>query len=1352
MICRIYGLKLWLLQMACLLLGHYVASQSIPRIEHFGLQEGMSQVSVNDLIRDKSGFVWIGTADGLNRFDGNVFKHFKNNVQDTTSISGNFITRITETSEGFWVGTRGNGINFYDTSKEIFRKFKLVGSSNNEIISSIVKDENNGVWITTLNNGLHYLKIDSDSLHHNKYLPKEKLSTFFKDDAGWYWIGGLNGEVYGVEHNFDYPEIKFNVVGNVQSFFRNGNDLFIGTYEGFFIYNIKTKKLIEHELEKSGRFKTMHVVDFLQEDKNSVWIGTGRGLYLFDLVNFQVIDKIEYQDKVGAGLSNNTVQSLLKLDQDLLLVGTANGLNFLDFKQPYFNNISKDKKGNHWLNDNVIFSIYKDKDLWVGTTDGGLNLITEKKKYYFIDDKNDPKTIAGSVVRAIVHDKFNQRMWFGTTRGLSMIDLKTFNPEAPKFINFFNDPSNSNTINSNFIMDLAMDANHNLWGATYEKGIFRLEYKTHDNFKFVKYVKSPTEPNSLLDNVANCIRVDSKKNLWVGTQKGLSMLNFNGRHYTNGIFKNYQRDEKAAKTLSNNAVNDILINDNGTVWVGTRNGLNRLNSDGTFDSWMQNPQFPNTLIYSIQDDLMGNLWMGTNDGIVKFEPNTNTFSHYDIADNIQGKEFDTHARFRDEAGNIYLGGIDGVTFFNPKDLQSIDQPVTLYFSKLRVKDNTVKASDVSQDFIRNTIEETSGLTINYDQFPFYLSYSSLDFRLNKNIQFAYKLLPLDKEWNFITDREIQFLSLPTGEYNLQVNGFSRGKIWSATPLEMKLKIRPPWYMTKLAFITYFLLALMAIYWFYKFTTSRKLAIAETARLKDIDQLKNSLYTNITHEFRTPLTIILGMVDNLKSKFSNHVSDEVETSLNMMKRNGENLLKMVNDMLDLTKLESGKIEMNLIQSDIVAYTRYLFESFESFANGKDIGFTFYSEEEFLVMDFDKDKYHAIITNLLMNAIKFTPQSGKIIIHMKTEISSGDDNLLVKVIDSGIGLSENDISKIFTKFYQADLSTTRAFEGTGIGLALTKELVELMRGTIEVKSKLNKGSEFAVQLPITHNAPIDNGIINIENKAVEVKNQNWQEPKYEEILIENLDKTVVLIIEDNVDIWEYLKISLGSDYVLFHAKNGKIGVEMALKIVPDIIICDVMMPVMDGFEACSILKQDAVTDHIPIIILTAKSSDKDRIEGLSTGVDAYLIKPFNKEELLTRVNHLVEQRRKLINKFKAANFDDLLTKSPKNPQSFFINKITSTILDELDNGHFGSTDLAKKMNISESQLYRKIKSLTDKSTAIFIRSIRLQKAKEFLETSDKSISEVAYSVGFNDPSWFSRAFKEEFGCAPSEINKP
>jgi len=1351
------------------------AQENQNNIKYFSLEEGLSQVTINDLLQDKTGYVWIATQDGLNRFDGDNFKHYRSKEQDSTSISGNLTNILLEDKKAnIWVGTIGSGISYYNQQLERFYKVKLENAKDeNETISDLTLDNEGNIWVASRLSGLHKLEdLENNTFSQKNYLPNQSLSALFYDDSKNLWVGDFKGNIYKINSpeklNANItPEFKIN--SRVRTFYNTERHLLIGSDYGLYVYNFQSKKLDLFKFEITSQLSVKFITSFLKENDSSVWVGTGNGLFLLDLEKMKIIREIKKSENNKDGLSNSTVTALLKVDNDKVLVGTANNLNLINFKSPFFKNISKDKRGSHLLNDNVVFSILKDETgLWIGTSDGGLNLIRNGTPYYFTDVKNDSVGTFG-VVREIVKDHKNQRLWFATTRGLRMLDLKTFNPKQPEFKTFRYNPNDENSINGDFIKGMTLDQNNNVWGATYGYGVFRLELKNNGKPKVVRYVNNLENKNSLQSNVTMCVRTDKKHNIWIGTQGGLTKLHFKNSNYTNPLFTNYNKDSKKNKSLSNNSVYEILIDKNDSLWLGTRNGLNLFLGNNNFTSWKEQNQFTNAAVYSIQDDDSGNLWLGTNDGLVKFNTKNRKFTQYKTEDGIQSNEFDIHAKYRDNEGTIYLGGVGGITYFNPKEIENIDQPTTIYFSELKIKDSIVKPSNIKGTLLTKSIVKSNQLEFKHNQFPFYLEFSSIDFRHNKNVKYGYKLLPTDKNWNMLTDSKIQFLNLPSGNYTLQINGFSRGEEWNQAPIEMKISILPPWFKTWEAYLVYFLcvisIVLFTFWWRSKdlirqnesleeTITQRTLEIRQknevlnhqTEKLVELSEAKTHLYSNITHEFRTPLTVILGMTETLKT---NKSFEGAEKPLEMIRRNGKNLLQLVNELLDLAKVESGSMETNWVQIDAIPFVKYLSESFHSLAEAKKINLVVYSEIDALQMDIDVNKMASVISNLLSNAIKFTEPNGKIIIHLNKTQSNNNDYLTIKVKDNGLGLSKENRAHLFERFYQVNDTNTSQQEGTGIGLSLTKEFVELMNGNITVESTLGEGSTFTVQIPITNNAAKSTET-KINLKPI-IETSLIESNKAFSVVEESSNLPLVLIIEDNKDVAHYLKTCLAKTYQTLHAEDGAIGIEMALEHLPDIIISDVMMPNKDGFEVCDTIKADERTDHIPIVLLTAKVTTEDRLMGLTHGADAYLAKPFNQVELFTRLDQLILVRKKLIQKLDKAGFTSFLKEREASPQTKFLQEAIKTIHKNLDNVNFGPKHLAKDMRLSESQVYRKLKSIADKSTAIFIRSVRLQKAKELLQTTQKTVSEIAYEVGFNDPSWFSRAFKEEFGYPPSETYK-
>ncbi len=539
---------------------------------------------------------------------------------------------------------------------------------------------------------------------------------------------------------------------------------------------------------------------------------------------------------------------------------------------------------------------------------------------------------------------------------------------------------------------------------------------------------------------------------------------------------------------------------------------------------------------------------------------------------------------------------------------------------------------------------------------------------------------------------------------------------------------------------------------------KKVSNTMARKLEELNAQKSKLYTNITHEFRTPLTVILGMSDRLRSHISKWDKEKKEEALDIIERNGKNLLHLINEMLSLSKLETGLVKLNLVQRDIISFLRYINESFQSYALSKDIHLTFLTELESFTMDVDIEKMQQILSNLLSNAIKFTPEGGWIKVLVKVAEAQDSETLIINVKDSGIGIPVEKLSNIFDRFYQVDDATTRQKGGSGIGLSLTKELVKLMNGDIMVSSEQGKGTEFSIRLPVSRQAK------KVTAEQALALPDSIYIPSFIQPTKLNSPGTfapqtllpLILIIEDNLDVAYYLQSCLNNNYRVEIAYDGKKGIDKAIKLVPDIIISDVMMPGKDGYEVCTTLKQDERTSHIPIILLTAKVSTSDKLTGLESGADAYLAKPFDRKELLLRIKNLVELKEQLQKKYeKGSAFWQNLSSKPTtqslHPEDEFLNKVNKHIQDNLSDENFGNVQLCKKMAMSRSQIHRKIKALTSLSTSIYIRTLRLYKAKELLHTTDLNISEIAYDVGFKDPNYFTRAFTEEFNASPSAIRK-
>ncbi len=660
--------------------------------------------------------------------------------------------------------------------------------------------------------------------------------------------------------------------------------------------------------------------------------------------------------------------------------------------------------------------------------------------------------------------------------------------------------------------------------------------------------------------------------------------------------------------------------------------------------------------------------------------------------------------------------------------------------------------------IQKSISFTNAITLKHHQNFIRLKFAALNFIQPEKNQYAYRMDGLLDDWQFLGDKhEVTFTNLDAGEYVLHVKGSNQEGFWNEKGISLTITVLPPWYRTWWAYTLWTALILGTIYGIYRFQLNRRLALAEAQHFKALDQAKSRLYTNITHEFRTPLTIILGMADQVRKDPKNWFNE----GLSLILRNGKQLLNLVNQLLDLSKLESGHLPLKMIQGDLVSYLDYITESFHSYADSKDIRIHFRSDFPVLVMDYDPPKLQNILSNLLSNAIKFTPAGGDVFVdlraanHVPGSKEKGElqtTAIALQVSDTGEGIAPEHLPRIFDRFYRADDSSIRRGEGTGIGLAMVHELVKVLGGRIEVESEPGKGARFSVTLPVRRKAetpsrqPGDMGEPLSDTVYVE------KEKAAEAVSPDSSGRYTALLVEDNADVAVYLSSVLSVQYQIVIAANGQAGIDKALELTPDIVISDVMMPEKDGFTLCRELKTDERTSHIPIILLTAKADQKSRIEGFAHGADAYLAKPFHQEELLVRAEKLIEGRRRLQERFqRKGSLLHLLQAGSPTGEDLFLQKAVRIIESRMSDENFGMPQLCRELNMSRTNLFRKLKALTGKSATLLIRTLRLEKARELLESREMNVTEVAFAVGFNSPNYFARVFREEFGIAPSETGK-
>lgn len=1312
--------------------------------------DGLSQITINTLLQDRNGFIWAGTQDGLNRFDGKDFVVFRSNPKDSTTLSNDYVNHLIEDGDGnIWVVTQAGGVCKYNPRNNLFKRYKNESNKasriRNNVINTIHVDNEQNIWVG------HQTGVDIYNKETDRFLPVI-----------------INGNI---KTNFGVNDIKHN---------RNGL-LWLATSDGLKLYNPITKKIekdFKHNAENANSISANSVNNVFLGKDGLVWILLPE--YILNAVNPENGNIKRYFQKsanTGVKIYNPLTRFIHQSKSGRIWLATElNGLVLLDSKTGKVTSPYKGSASIANFTDYQATTILEDKvgSFWVGTLGNGLlhyDINGNPFGYQpnIFDSPNNNRTDSFS---KIFEDK-DGFLWFSSIKkGLTRLNPKTGSIEG------FNQITQFLNIEENElrVQDIIQDKNGNIWLGTRNNGFIRLDPKTGDfkiydsnldefnitgadSFHLIKetqdgilwlaskgvlsafnpetesvqkYIYDPNNEKTLPGNTASAIFEDNDKNLWIGFYaSGLFKLN-----RKTGIFTKIEYEPQDVFDPDSKLVCYIFQNSDDIVWIATTRGLFKYNiTTGASKQYSSENGLANNTVYDILDDNQGNLWLSTNEGISKFNPETEIFKNFHIEDGLQQSEFNFQAGHKSaKTGLLYFGGTKGFNVFHPEDIEDNNNIPLIKISEFRKYDADGAYIGVPGiNYLRK-------VKLSYDERDFSVKIASLDYTNPKKNKYAYWLEGYNNNWiETDTKNEINFTNLSPGNYILKVKGSNNEGVWNEVGKSIKITILPPWWGSWPAYTIYILGFLGLLYAIYRYRLNK----LETLRLKELDKAKKTMYTNITHEFRTPLTVISGITKELRERSN---GNDIEY-LDLIERNSKNMLYLVNQLLELRKLEIGKMKVNYIQDDIIPYLKYITECFKVYAENKDITLHFLCIVEKLVMDYDPDKLFMIMSNLLSNAIKYGNAGEDVFL----QVDELDNEIQIRVVDSGDGIPEQELPYIFERFYKVQNKVDDNIDGIGIGLAVTKELVELLNGRITVSSKIDKGSIFSITLPIEKVAPKKSAKLPNMNEALEISRiPSYNVKTLEKTNISPVKETLnLLVIEDNIDILSYLKASLCDYWNMEMATNGKQGIETAIEKVPDIILCDLMMPKVDGYMALETLKNDPRTSHIPIVILTAKADDESRIKAYKKGADAFLLKPFNKEELITILKNLVEQRKLLQDRYKTTTRHEFSESVEVQKEDLFIKKLEELVLSQDPENAFSVLRLCEDMGMSRTQLHNKVKALTGKSTSIFVRSLRLKKGKHLLKYTDKSISEIAYEVGFSNPSYFTKSFTDEFGFPPSTL---
>ncbi|MBR9920680.1 MAG: response regulator [Bacteroidetes bacterium] len=1298
--------------------------------------EGMDNSFVHAVFEDSKGRIWIGTNKGFSLYDGKYFWHYKmTDITLNAPISG-----FAEDRDGNLWMTHGVGgsVTKYD-GKQLYYyaiTYRGFGKKSDTLINRINIDKGNTVWICS-QVGVGSLKNDIYSFYGRAQFDSEyDFSSSFVDSTGNIWIGNDQGLYKYDGQNIQsfyfptYPEIGLD---STHIHLTNaGNQLWFS--KGRQILKLANDSVYLYKVDFYNGQTPMYMA--AGEDE-SLWIGyAGAGLSQFD---GEVIRHFTPEE----GLPKISLFPEMQDREGRLYLGSERGMH--QFSPKGFRHYYPE----YFSSEFMIAAIEKDEEnrLWLGSIGENGLMLMENENLYGLKGTNELKAVG---FRSL-HASAKGGMWIGSRNGVYKFENQQ--------LTWFNKASG---IPGQITFAIEEDQDQNMWFGFNEGGVSKFDGKSFIHYKL-------KEDKKVLDplNYIRVIKSDQKGNTWMGTH-GSGLRKFDGKYTTF-----YTRQEG----LNSDTIVSILEDSRGLLWIGTVGGGVNVYDGKKFHSISAKEGLTSNDIWTISEDESSRIWLGVTDCLNVIELKSERFPsiEYQLKDQVQINtycdldglkiyEFFAGAGKKESNGGFWWGHNKGLSYLpvpdrvntKPPDVElmnlSLNQENLVFRDLKRNKahpksrnPNDIDPGKIRFSGVHSFQNVPRALVLPHDINNLSFHLSSRNYPRQESVRFSCFLEGVDQGWtmpDFLS--KYDYRGIPPGKYTFRAKATGDENIWGEE-MVYQFTIRPPWWKSKLALVLWTGLFIGLVWLIYRFNLRKQLEKEDTLRRLELEEMKSRLYTNITHEFRTPLTVILGMTNQL---IDTSKQETQKTQLGLIKRNSRKLLRMINQLLDLSKLDSGKFKLDLIQGDIVGYLRYLTESFHSMAQEKNLQLTFQTEEKEIIMDYDEDKVQHIIYNLLFNAIKFTPPEGKVLLNIRKEEKEKKSILRVKVSDTGIGIAASDLPHIFDQFFQVDNSTTRKGEGTGIGLALTKELVELMDGQIEVQSEIDKGSVFEFFLPINQEAELTerkhdekSPFLKLDFPAALEMNENPAADKS--------DFPVLLIIEDNKDVVYYIKSILEDFYQIFSAENGRIGVEKAAELVPDIIISDVMMPEMDGLEVCNTLKADFRTSHIPIVLLTARAQIDDRIEGLRFGADAYLTKPFNKEELLVQVKTLLEAKARLQKYFSTIVQEDEFEPKSDDKESQFIQDLRELVKGRIDDADLKIPELAEALFMSQIQVYRKLKALTGQTPSQFIRSIRLHEGRRLLQSSGMTVSEVAYSVGFSDPNYFSRMFREKYGVAPSDV---
>ncbi len=1349
----------------CFLFLHALGYSQIT-FRRLSVQEGISNSSVIAVTQDNDHFLWFGTRDGLNRFDGYNIQIFRKDRGNPNSLLFDDIRLLyfDPLLKTIWAGST-KGLSRFISEKNEFHNYHFNPTKVNDIseyyIQALLRDSNGNLWVG-VPDGLYLFNATKDKFEKQSIRYQGNplnILSIHEDKGKKIWIGtnaGLFQLKYGLNKQVDLKEVYIPEVPGVKSLKSQAiyaiqsdlqQQLWLGTHgEGLYKWHTLTNKMVQYKhIEKDSRSLSNNMIRSIAVHPNGqIWVGTFVGLNQFDPVrnNFKAIVADE---KNQSNLSSSSIWSVFFDKKGSLWVGTFyGGVNFYDPGIKRFQNYVHIPERNS-LSHNVVSAIKEDKNgnFWIGTEGGGLNYF-EKGRQTFVNYFHSPlktNTLSGNNIKALYYEK--NQLWIGTYNA----GLDNYDVDKKSFTNYGKGERGWDRFSSLNVYSLLKIKNL-IYVLTYGGGLNVLDI---GNKKITQIQHDPKRQESLSNNLGRILIRDKMGNVWIGTEDGLNLLSKENIEKGNYTFKRY---------LDGYNIASLYEDSKGNIWIGTfSNGLIYKNNQ-SFNYFTEKEGLAGHTIFTILEDKRGEIWLGTNQGISRCNVERKSFLNYNSSDGLQNLEFNYNAGLMEsKTGSLLFGGKNGFTLFQPSNLKTNKYIPKVALTRLIVNNREVKVG-AKDGILSKALNQMDLITFKHNQANFTLQFSALDYLNPQKNHYAIKLEGLDKYWQYIVgSHEVTYTLQKPGGYLFRLKGGNNDGIWNPKEKVITIKVLPSPWLSLPAYLVYFSLFAIALFIGYRFIVlNHTLALeqVEKGKQSEIHQMKLRFFTNITHELRTPLSLILGPLEELLD--SNKENKKNFGPLKTAHRNAVRLLNLVNQLLTFRKLERDHEEMNIEETDIISFLRDISDSFKDEMRLHHIDFKITYDFSPFPVFMDRDKMEKVFYNLLSNAFKFTPEGGNISI----VIAKKEETVSCIFKDSGIGIEPEFQNEIFRRFYEKDNhhpSLRVQNEGTGIGLALSLQMVKLHKGEIKVESEPNKGASFEVTFPINLNLVAQE--ISVKQNGTDTRKgikmnemeqspswEDWSEVQVASDSLLNTQSFHFLLIDDNEEIIDYLSTIFPPTIFLSRATDGKSGFEKALLLQPDLIISDVMMPGMDGFQLSYQLRANFETSHIPIILLTAQSDFSFKLEGLKTGADEYLTKPFHPKELFIRVENILRNRGFSRQKFKEKEILEPSEITFTSADETLIQNAIALVEKNMDFPEYSVDQFAQDLAVSRPSLFNKMRALTGETPKNFIKIIRLKRAAQLLKTGKLSVSEVCYMTGFRDPKYFNKCFQKQYNQSPSE----